>query len=216
MTKFIKTFGFLLVALMLALPVFAQRKVTPKTAPTPIAKEKLQRQADENSVRNMKDPGFDMAVVVKNTIIRETPAATGKVLLNVKRGDFLSLVVKEADKNWYNVVEAESGTEGWINGNDVVIKLTTNTITGPPLREENAAANALPEISISNLEEKTTLRIRLNGKLYMIKPGATEVVQMPAGKFTYYGWSPGIRPATGSRIIEKGRKYIWEFKIVTR
>ncbi len=220
MMKLNKTACFVLVILALSLPVFAQRTVKPKPAPTSktiqTAKEKEQRRLDEEAVKNMKDLGYDAAVVVKDSAIRENPLATGKLLLSVKRGAFLSLVVREADKNWYNVVEADSGTEGWINGNDIVVKLTENTATGPPLEEEEAVSNALPEVSVSNLEEKTTLRIRLNGKLYMIPPGTTKVVQLPAGNFKYYGWSPGIRPATGSRVIEKGKKYSWRFKIFRR
>ncbi len=209
-----------MVILTLTLSAFAQRTVTTKPKPTPknvqTAKEKEQRRVDEESVKNMKDFGFDAAVVVKDSAIRENPLATGKLLLSVKRGAFLSLVVKEAVKNWYNVVESDSGTEGWINGKDVVVKLTENTATGPPLEEEDAVINALPEVSVSNLEEKTILRIRLNGKLYLIPPGTTKIVQLPAGNFKYYGWSPGIRPATGSRIIEKGKKYSWRFRIFKR
>ena len=223
MTKFSKIALFLLFLMSLTLIVSAQRtqtlKIKPKPGPTPkaqTAREKEQRRMDEETVRNMADSGFDMAVVVKDSAIRETASATGKSLLAVKRNTFLSLAIREADRNWYNVVEVDSGTEGWINGNDVVIKLTANTQTGPPLEEAEAAANALPEVSVSNLEEKTTLRIRLNGKLYMIPPGTTKVVQIPAGNFKYYGWSPGIRPATGSSILEKGKKYSWKFKIFKR
>lgn len=220
MTKLVKLACFLFAVLILTSPVLAQRRPTAKPGATPVqtAKERAQRLADEESVRNMKDFGFDGAVIIKDTAIRETAAPAGKILLSVKRGNILSLVVREADRNWYNVVEADSGTEGWVNGKDVIIKLTDNTEnTGPPLEEEEAAAaNVPPEVSISNLEEKTTLRIRLNGKLHLIAPGTTKVVQMPAGNFKYYGWSPGIRPTRGSRILEKGKKYSWQFRIYRR
>ncbi len=220
MFKFNKIGCFLLIVLTLTLSSFAQRKPvrSPVLAGKAVqtTKEKEQRRIDEETVKNMKDTGFDVAVVVKDSAIREIAAVKGRPLLNVKRGIFLSLVVREADKNWYNIVEAESGTEGWINGTDVVIKFTENKMTGPPLEEEEAVTNALPEVSVSNLEEKTTLKIRLNGKLYLIPPGTTKIVQLPAGNFKYYGWSPGIRPATGSRVIEKGKKYSWRFKIFRR
>lgn len=217
MLKLKKSAFFLLLTLVFALPVFAQKRtVRPLTGPTPTAKERQQRLADEAAVRNMQDPGYDLAVVVKPSAIRETAAPNGKILLSVKRNTFLSLVDREIDRNWYNVVDADSGTEGWIHANDVVIKLTTNTQTGPPLEEEKAAANAPPEVIISNLEEKTTLRIRLNRKLYLIAPGETKTVPVAVGKFTYYGWSPGIKPATGSRMVERGKKYVWKFRIFRR
>ena len=204
---------FLLVVVALTTTVFAQKTKT-KTVQT--TQEKEQRLRDEETVRNMQDPGFDVAVVVKDGAIRETAGLKGKLLSSVKRGVFLSLVDKVPSANWYKVVEADSGTEGWIDGRFVVIKLTANTVTGPPLEEADVADNLAPEVSITNLEEGTTLRIRLNGKLYMIPPGTTKTVQVTEGKFTYYGWSPGIRPATGNSILKKGKKYSWTFKINRR
>ena len=204
---------FLLVVVALTTTVFAQKTKT-KTVQT--TQEKEQRLRDEETVRNMQDTGFDVAVVVKDGAIRETAGLKGKLLSSVKRGVFLSLVDKVPSANWYKVVEADSGTEGWIDGRFVVIKLTANTVTGPPLEEADVADNLAPEVSITNLEEGTTLRIRLNGKLYMIPPGTTKTVQVTEGKFTYYGWSPGIRPATGNSILKKGKKYSWTFKINRR
>ena len=204
---------FLLVIVALTTTVFAQ-KTTTKTIQT--TQEREQRLRDEETVRKMQDPGFDVAVVVKDGAIREIASLKGKLLSSVKRGDFLSLVDKVPAANWYKVVEADSGNEGWIDGRFVVIKLTANTVTGPPLEEEEAAKDVAPEVSITNLEEKTTLRIRLNGKLYMIPPGTTKTIQVAEGKFTYYGWSPGIRPATGNSFLKKGKKYSWTFKINRR
>jgi len=214
MLKHSKIYCFLLVILALTITAFAQPVKTTKT--TQDAQDKAQRLRDEETVRKMEDPGFDLAVVVKDGAIRETASVKGKLLSSVKRGDFLSLVQKEPSLNWYKVVEADSGNEGWIDGKFVVIKLTANKFTGPPLEEEDVAKNLAPEVSITNLEEKTTLRIRLNGKLYMIPPGTTKTVQLTAGKFTYYGWSPGIRPATGNSYLQKGKKYSWRFKINRR
>ncbi len=206
MSKITKISVLLLFTITFSITVFSQ------TA----AQIKLQRQKDVQSVANMQDFGFDGAVVTKTASVRETAAIKGKVLLAVKRGDILSLVARDAVKNWYNVVDEKSGVEGWIDGNAVVIKLTTNTETGPPLREEESNTNLDPEVSISNGEEKTALRIRINGTLYVVPPQTTKVITVKAGKFSYYGWSPGIRPTTGSKTLEKGKKYSWFFKINRR
>lgn len=214
MLKTGKIYCFLLIILTLSMTAFAQQTKTARAAQD--AQDKAQRMRDEETVRNMEDPGFDLAVVVKDGAIRETASVKGKLLSSVKRGDFLSLVQKEPSLNWYKVVEADSGNEGWIEGKFVVIKLTANKMTGPPLEEEVVAANLAPEVSITNLEEKTTLRIRLNGKLYLIEPGTTKTVKLTEGKFTYYGWSPGIRPATGNSYLQNGKKYSWRFKINRR
>ena len=220
MSKAVKLLSFLLVILFSVSSDFAQRKPVKKPAApaksVQNAKDAAQRKVDEAAVAQMDDPGFDAAIVVKPGAILDTPAANGKILIAVKRGDSLSLVEREPLGNWYRVVQSESGDEGWIDGKLVVIKLTGNTETGPPLEAEDAAANAAPEVTISNLEDSTTLKIRLNGKLYLIPPGTSKTVPVSAGKFTYYGWSPGIRPATGNSILEKGKKYSWRFKIYKR
>ncbi|MDQ3088797.1 MAG: hypothetical protein M3Q78_09380, partial [Acidobacteriota bacterium] len=137
MLKPSKIFCFLLVILALTITAFAQPVKTTKTNQD--AQDKAQRLRDEETVRKMEDPGFDLAVVVKDGAIRETASVRGKLLSSVKRGDFLSLVQKEPLVNWYKVVEADSGNEGWIDGKFVVIKLTANKFTGPPLEEEDVA-----------------------------------------------------------------------------
>lgn len=221
MLKQVRIVWFILIALALTPFVSAQRKPGAKPSATPIqtvqtAAEKAQRRVDEQRVAKMEDTGFDLAVVVKASSIRETPDAKGALLSSVKRGEFLSLVQKEAENDWYKVVRESDGLEGWIDGKAVVIKLTGNTVTGPPLVEEDAAPDIAPVVSVTNLERKTTLRIRLNGKLFLIPPGTTKIVQMSAGKFNYYGWSPGIRAATGSSYLQNGKKYVWTFKINRR
>jgi hypothetical protein len=61
-----------------------------------------------------------------------------------------------------------------------------------------------------------TLSIKINGTLYKILPQTTKIITLQPGKMTYYGWSPGIRPARGSSMLAKGKKYAWQFKINRR
>ncbi len=185
----------------------------------PVIKKTVQRIKDEKDVAAMADLGFDAAFVTGVSSIRETASKTGKVLLAVKRNDLLSLTDKFDENGFYRVVDEKSGIEGYIDGNAVVIKLTGNTEnTGPALNDDGVAESvaANPVVSITNSETKTTLKIRLNGTLYLIPPQTTKIVSVSAGKFTYYGWSPGIRPAKGTSTLQKGRKYSWNFKIYRR
>ncbi len=184
------------------------------TVPPPQVKS-AQRMKDEEAVAKMADFGFDAAVVTQIGTIRETPKIAGKLLLSVKRNDILSLVARADSNDWFQVVDEKTGIEGWIDGKTVVVKFTNNKITGPPLVEDGAGvtAEANPVISISNLEQKTTLSLKLNGVLYKIPPQGTKTVSLVPGKLSFYGWSPGIRPAIGSSVLVKGRKYSWTFKI---
>jgi tetratricopeptide (TPR) repeat protein len=184
----------------------------------PVVKS-AQRIKDEKTVAAMADFGFDGALVISASAIRQTASRTGKVLLAVKRNDILSLSDKSDSNGFYQVIDEKTGIDGWIDGNTVVIKLTGNTEnSGPALNDDGESENVLanPVVSITNGEKKTTLKMKLNGVLYLIPPQTTKVVTVKAGKFTYYGWSPGIRPATGKSTLEKGKKYSWNFKIYRR
>jgi tetratricopeptide (TPR) repeat protein len=199
------------------------KEISSVTTVKPLIKKPVvktaRRIADEKAVAGLKDFGFDAALVTGVGSIRETAAKTGKFLLAVKRTDLLSLVDRNESNGFYKVVEEKSGIEGWIDGNSVVIKLTENTEnSSPPLNDDGEGESVLanPLVSISNGEAKTTLKIRLNGTLYLIPPQSTKVVSVSPGKFTYYGWSPGIRPTSGKSTLIKGRKYSWSFKIYRR
>jgi hypothetical protein len=193
------------------------------TKTTPIVKKPIvktaQRIKDEKDVAAMADFGFDGALVTGVSSIRETASKTGKVLLAVKRNDILTLSDKTDSNGFYQVIDEKTGIDGWIDGSTVVIKLTGNTEnSGPALNDDGESENvsANPVVSITNGETKTTLKMKLNGKLYLIPPQTTKVISVNAGKFTYYGWSPGIRPASGKATLEKGKKYSWNFKIYRR
>jgi tetratricopeptide (TPR) repeat protein len=196
----------------------AVTKPTP-VVKAPIIKKTVQRIKDEKDVAGMDDLGFDAAFVTNASSIRESASRTGKVLLAVKRNDILSLSDKADSNGFYQVVDEKTGIDGWIDANAVVIKLTGNTEnSGPALNDDGESANVLadPVVSITNSEAKTTLKIKLNGTLYSVPPGTTKVVSVRSGKFTYYGWSPGIRPTRGTETLAKGKKYSWNFKIYRR
>ena len=176
-----------------------------------------QRKRDEEAVRNMPDYGSDLAVVTSlQATIYEEARASSRALMQVKRNNFLALVEREPVGPWYRVVEVETATEGWIHERDVIIKLTSETSSGPPITEEKSGTGKDPEVVITNQEKDTDLNLRLNGQLYVIAANSTRTLTLKPGVFKYYGYSPGIRPAFGSRTFQQGYKYTWEFKIVRR
>jgi hypothetical protein len=169
---------------------------------------------DIKAVEAMKDFGADIAVVVaEESAIHEQPAAASKVLRPVKRSDFLALVKRDPVGSWYRVIEVDSATEGWINECDVIIKLTTNPESGPPLEQERVGTTENPELNVSNLEPSTNLNLRLNGTLYVIPANTTKTLTLKPGKYDFYGYSPGVRPAFGSETFKAGMKYSWTFQI---
>lgn len=172
---------------------------------------------DIKFVSEMKDVGADLAVVVAaQSTIYAQPDSTSKALLSVKRANILAVVKRDAVRTWYRVIEVDSATEGWIDECDVIIKLTAHQESGPPVEEEQLGTNQDPELSISNLEPSTNLNLRLNGTLYVIPANTTKTFTLKPGKYEFYGYSPGIRPAFGNEAFKAGSKYSWTFRIGRR
>lgn len=200
--------SILLSILVFSFPAFGQKQ-TPQ--------EREQRLRDEESVRNMPDPGSDIAFVVAlKANIREDANKTSSVLKQVGRGEALALIKREPVGTWYRVIHVDSAIEGWIDESAVIIKLTANRYNAPRFEEERTRSELNPEVSITNLEKSTDLNLRINGTLYVIPANSTRTLTLEPGRYEYYGWSPGIRPAIGGHDLTRGVRYSWSFKIMRR
>lgn len=216
--KIIKAFGFLLFLISLCSNLcFGQKNATARAAAAKAAQEKAQRLADEESVKKMPDPGADIAFVVATKAnIREEPNKASGILLEIKRGEALSLIEREPTGTWYRVIHVESGLEGWIDQSVVIPKFTANRYTAPDFDKEVTEANSNPAVKITNQERATDLNLRINGDLYVIKAGTTRSFTLQPGPYEYYGWSPGIRATFGKSELSKGVVYSWTFFIKRR
>ncbi len=181
------------------------------------AQEREQRRRDEEAVRQMADPGADLAfVVAQRANIREEPNTSSRILKQVERGEVLALLERAPVSTWYKIIHVDSAVEGWVDESVVVIKLTANRYNAPALEEEETGTNQDPELSVSNLELSTDLNLRLNGRLYVISASSTRTFTLKPGRYEYYGWSPGVRPAIGGHNLSSGTRYSWTFKIIHR
>lgn len=122
----------------------------------------------------MPDPGADTAFVVAlKANIREEPNKTSTILIEVKRGEALSLIEREPTGTWYRVIHVESAIDGWIDQSVIVNKLTSNRYTAPKFQEEESDVYGNPEVKITNREKYTNLNLRMNGVLYVINADTT-------------------------------------------
>lgn len=200
-------------SVFLSVLVFSITSVGQKQTP----REREQRLQDEESVRNMPDPGSDIAFVVAvKANIREEANKTSAVLKQVGRGEALALIKREPVGTWYRVIQVDSAIEGWIDESVVIIKLTANRYNAPRFEEERTRSDLNPEVSITNLEKSTDLNLRINGTLYVILANSTKTLTLEPGRYEYYGWSPGIRPAIGGHDLTRGVRYSWSFRIMRR
>jgi hypothetical protein len=210
-----------LLFLLVCIPAHAQRqRPRPDAGQSKAgreAQEREQRRRDEEEVRRMPDSGADLAfVVAPRANVREEPNTSSRVLREVERGEVLALMEREPAGTWYKVIHIDSAVEGWVDESVVVIKLTANRYNAPPFERESTESGRDPELSISNLEPATDLNLRINGTLYVIRANSTRNFTFKPGRYEYYGWSPGVRPAIGGDDLSSGMKYSWTFRIIRR
>ncbi|MBK9165367.1 MAG: SH3 domain-containing protein [Acidobacteria bacterium] len=216
--KIFKTGSLVILLIFAASSVcLAQKGATARAAAAKAAQEKAQRAADEEAVRKMPDPGADTAFVVATRAnIREEPDRTSRILLEVERGEALSLIEREPTGTWFRVIHVETAIEGWIDQSVIVNKLTANRYTAPDFEEEVTESDSNPTVKITNQERATDLNLRMNGVLYVIKANTTRSFTLAPGPYEYYGWSPGVRATFGKSTLSRGTIYSWSFFIRRR
>jgi uncharacterized protein YgiM (DUF1202 family) len=86
-------------------------------------------QATATSVRKA-----NAVVKSRKANLRNRPSRSAAVLLEVEKGDSLTLVDQSPVGPWYRVREQSTGAEGWIHGN--VITAVTSLVTAPESPKE--------------------------------------------------------------------------------
>ena len=204
--------------LLAALPTNAQaqRRGATRRAPSQTQEAEARRQFEEQ-VRALPDQGSDIAFVfTPQSPIYEEARATSRVLMRAQQAEPLALVERVPDNGFYRVIHVDTATEGWIGVRAVVVKLTAAERAGPPLEVEDVDETKSPELVVTNLEEGTDLNLRINGTLYVIRRNTSRTFTLQPGKYKYYGYSAGIRPARGEDFLQNGKRYSWTFRIVRR
>lgn len=164
-----------------------------------------------------RDPGVDLAVTsfaVSNLRAEPGYATETDAIRLLPEGATLSLIDRAPRGAFFHVIDAESGDEGWIHFAVIDRALTTEPREGSGFEAERTYTATAPTLTIENGTPKT-LRLRLNGALYVLDPGASRELQLSAGPVSYYGWVAGALPDSGNERLENGFRYSWRFYIKT-
>ena len=162
------------------------------------------------------DLSVDLAVVaVKNLDLREQPNEYSTLVKTLEVGDLLVLVDREKTSGWYNVIDVESGKDGWVTASDVDVRLTQNQRPLTKLEETTSYSTSEPEIKIIN-DSNVTLYLTFGGSRYTISPNGSTNFTVTSGRYKFYASSPGVLPDFGEDYFQRGHIYTWRFYIITR
>jgi hypothetical protein len=160
-----------------------------------------------------EDSGIDLAVVTATRAnVRTGPGMDTAVLLEVGRGQQLVLLDRQPDGQWYNVVQVDSGTEGWVHSNAVRLAYTNKKNTTTVFAAERVDTRSAPLIEVSNGSDQD-LSLRLGSAVHRIPAHSRQAFSVSAGEYKYCGLAPGATPVIGKDTFQTGYKYSWTFWI---
>lgn len=175
-----------------------------------------QQRYDTSKAFPDKDLGVDLAVVaVKEVNLREQPDPSSAIIKTLKYGSLLVLISREDNNSWYNVIDVESGKEGWIISKLVDVRYTQNRQPVAQLERQRGNSTKQPEVTITN-DSNVTLYLNFGGSRYTIASNDSTSFTISPGQYKFYATSPGILPDFGEENFEMGYKYTWRFYIVTQ
>jgi uncharacterized protein YgiM (DUF1202 family) len=163
-----------------------------------------------------EDIGVDLAGVKMAMVnIRQEPDIKSSIILKATKESVLVLIKRESLYGWYNVIDVESGQEGWINEKYVNIKYTTNKKKANLFTPEKIESISTPEIAIKNDSYKD-IRLKVGSNVYNISAHSEINITHPIGTFEYYASAPLVLPSFGAQTFEAGYRYSWRFWIESR
>jgi SH3-like domain-containing protein len=167
------------------------------------------------------DQGYDIAVNNYDGVFLrgESPdtVSLGEPLptpiKRLKRGDRFVILSRTKTKNWINVIDLESGNEGWVYVSHVKIYYTRNPKSSvPEFQERRTASNRSPEITIKNDTDRT-LSLRVGDQRYTIESYSSRTISLTAGTYKFYASAPRVYPLMGEKYWSNGSVYSWTFYI---
>jgi hypothetical protein len=124
------------------------------------------------------------------------------------------LLDRNPTDTWYNVIDVETSTEGWISADLIKIKYTANKRTEPLFEARSTGGYSNPTLEITNDSAKT-LYLKLAEIRYTILPSSSKTITLNPGIYKYYASAPGVIPDYGEEQLNRGMIYTWRFYIVT-
>jgi len=160
----------------------------------------------------MHDQGYNLAYVkYDGALLREyVSMPSGQTL---KRGDALVILSKFGASDWLNVIDVDTGVQGWVYKGHVEIYLSAKGQPSTPVFEEQrTAGDSDPEVNVKNDSDRT-LSLQLGPITYSIPPNSEQTIYLKEGSYKYLGMAPGVLPAMGNDFFSRGYVYSWRFYI---
>tara|TARA_B100001287_G_C22624562_1_gene501814 strand:- start:122 stop:1192 length:1071 start_codon:yes stop_codon:yes gene_type:complete len=154
---------------------------------------------------------------VKQTVnFRRGPGSDFDIIKSLPAGTQLFVISTDDVKNYYNVIDLETNTEGYVYKTfvelDKVIDVKEDDLF---VKSGKSSSLTVSEIEIYNNTNKV-LTVYIGGISHSFIAQERRNINISPGQYDYRVTAPGVLPYLGKDEIEAGANYTWEFYIITK
>jgi hypothetical protein len=152
--------------------------------------------------------------ITKQVNFRESPSTDALILGSLKQGTQIFIISLDTDNNFYNIIDIDSNTEGYVHKNFVEISERVKANDQGIFTPTGNTESYNPELEIYNKTD-LSLTLKLNNSTYSFSPYEKRTISLYPGSYNYRASAPGVIPDIGSEYLSSKTGYSWEFYIVT-
>ena len=152
--------------------------------------------------------------ISKQVNFRESPSTDAPILSSLKAGSQIFIISLYAENDFYNIIDIETNTEGYVHKNFVKVGQQVKENDQGIFTPSGETTSYNPDIEIFNNTNKT-LTLKLNSEVYTFSPKEKRTLTLSPGTITYRASAPGVMPNIGTESLKSNQGYTWEFYIVT-
>lgn len=151
-----------------------------------------------------------LGFVSKTANLREGPGKEFNILLTLNAGSKIFIISLDEENEFLNVIDIESGTEGFVHRNFAKAEDVIYTSPGSIFSATGKINDENPVLTITNNTTKI-LTLKLNKQVFTFEAGETRAISVLPGSYSVMASAPRVIPMTGTDRLEKNLSYRWSF-----
>ena len=154
---------------------------------------------------------------VKQTVnFRNGPGTQFNIIKFFPVGTQIFVISTIDVNNYYNVIDLETNTEGYIYKTyvqlDKVVEINEDDLF---VESGKSSSSTVSEVEVYNNTNKI-LTVFLGGSSYVFSAQEKRKININPGQYDYRVTAPGVLPYLGKDKIVSGFNYSWQFYIITK
>jgi uncharacterized protein YgiM (DUF1202 family) len=156
-----------------------------------------------------------LGTITKKVNFRSEPNSDSDIISSLKPTTKIFIVSLEYENDYYNVIDIETDTEGFVHKSYVKVGNVINKSEGSVFVPTGESSNYDTEVKIFNNTSRT-LTLKLNADIFHFDPHETKNLTLTPGGYDFRASAPGVIPYIGNENLKSNQGYSWQFYIATQ